>query len=327
MSYLPGLRIRPFRISQIIFTILINSYLLVFFEKGLIYTGYLKSFLVPILNCWSTPTAWFSCPLGAYQHFIVVKDFPFYVLGFFFLIGAIIGRMACGWLCPFGLFQDLIFKINKKKISLPKITPLFTIIFFLLFYFLIWLKFNNLLLSLKIIIIFIGAIIGFLLDIFLKPRIRNFDLTSLKYFFLLFLTTFIVFFTNEPWFCKLCPQGTLAAGIPLVLYDPENSLKNMVGLFFYLKILILILLFILGIYIKRVFCRTICPIGAIYSFFNKVSCLHLEIDKENCIRCNICRKVCPTNINIYENPNQNDCLRCLECYYKCPQKLIKIRFL
>jgi len=318
---------RPFRISQIIFTILINSYLLVFFERALIYTGYLKGFLVPILNCWSTPTTWFSCPLGAYQHFIIVKDFPFYVLGFFFLLGAIIGRMACGWLCPFGLFQDLIFKISKKKLSLPKVSPLFTLIFFLLFYFLIWLKFNQLLLVFKILIIFIGIIIGLLLDIFLKVRIKNFDLTSLKYFFLLFLATFIVFFTNEPWFCKLCPQGTLEAGIPLILYDPEKSLKSMVGLFFYLKILILFSIFIWAIYIKRIFCRVICPIGAIYSIFNKWSLIHLEIDKERCGQCNICNKVCPTDINIYENPNQIDCIRCLECYYQCPSKSIKIKVL
>ncbi|MEO0135667.1 MAG: 4Fe-4S binding protein, partial [candidate division WOR-3 bacterium] len=153
---------RPFRISQIIFTILINSYILVFFEKTLIYTGYLKSFLVPILNCWSTPTTWFSCPLGAYQHSIIIKDFPFYTLGLFFIIGAFVGRMACGWLCPFGLFQDLLFKISKKKISLPKITPLFTIILFLSSYFLIWLKFNYLSLIIKIVIILTSTIIGLL---------------------------------------------------------------------------------------------------------------------------------------------------------------------
>ncbi len=316
---------RPFRISQIIFTILINSYILVFFEKALIYTGYLKSFLVPILNCWSTPTTWFSCPLGAYQHSIIIKDFPFYTLGLFFIIGALVGRMACGWLCPFGLFQDLLFKISKKKISLPKITPLFTIILFLFSYLFIWLKFNYLSLIIKIIIILIFLIIGFLLDIFLKIRIKKIDLTFLKYIFLIFLATFIVFFTDEPWFCKLCPQGTLEAGIPLVLYDPENSLKTMVGLFFYLKILILIIIFILAIFIKRIFCKVICPIGAIYSLFNKISLFHLEVDKEKCGKCNICIKVCPTDINVYENANQTDCIRCLECYYQCPKKSIKLK--
>ncbi|MDW8113501.1 MAG: 4Fe-4S binding protein, partial [candidate division WOR-3 bacterium] len=157
---------RPFRISQIIFTILINSYILVFFEKALIYTGYLKGFLVPILNCWSMPTTWFSCPLGAYQHFIQIREFPFYTLGLFFIVGAFVGRMACGFLCPFGLFQDLIFKISKKKISLPKISPLFTIILFLSSYFLIWLKFNYLSLTIKIIIILTLTIIGLILDIF-----------------------------------------------------------------------------------------------------------------------------------------------------------------
>ncbi len=37
--------------------------------------------------------------------------FAFYVAGFLVFFGALMGRFACGWLCPFGLIQELLHKI------------------------------------------------------------------------------------------------------------------------------------------------------------------------------------------------------------------------
>ena len=49
------------------------------------------------------------------------KWFSFYVVGFLMLVGAFFGRFVCGWLCPFGLVQDLLHKIPfpKKRKLLP----------------------------------------------------------------------------------------------------------------------------------------------------------------------------------------------------------------
>ncbi len=73
----------------------------------------LKYACVPGLNCYSCPGAVASCPLGALQALLNQKGFqvPFAMLGFFFLAGSLLGRFICGWLCPFGLVQDLLHKI------------------------------------------------------------------------------------------------------------------------------------------------------------------------------------------------------------------------
>lgn len=73
---------------------------------------------VPGLNCYACPLASFSCPIGSLQHFMVLKRFPFLLLGFFILIGSTVGRMVCGWACPAGLLQDLLYKIPVKKVAI-----------------------------------------------------------------------------------------------------------------------------------------------------------------------------------------------------------------
>lgn len=101
---------------QILWAFLTNSYL-VGFAKGKIYDGKLKNLCVPGLNCYSCPGALGSCPIGAMQAVIGSWNFrmAFYVAGFLVFVGALMGRFVCGWLCPFGLIQDLLHKIPFVK--------------------------------------------------------------------------------------------------------------------------------------------------------------------------------------------------------------------
>lgn len=104
---------------QALWALLSNSYLMGFVQ-GKIYQGPLKNLCVPGLNCYSCPGALGSCPIGALQAVIGSWNFKFafYVAGFLMFVGALIGRFVCGWLCPFGLIQDLLHKIPfPKKIS------------------------------------------------------------------------------------------------------------------------------------------------------------------------------------------------------------------
>lgn len=97
---------------QVLWAFLTNSYL-VGFVQGKIYRGKLKNLCVPGLNCYSCPGAVGSCPIGAMQAVIGSWNFKFafYAAGFLMFIGALMGRFVCGWLCPFGLIQDLLYKI------------------------------------------------------------------------------------------------------------------------------------------------------------------------------------------------------------------------
>ena len=71
------------------------------------------------LNCHACPAASFACPIGVLQHFIARGQIPFYTLGFIGLVGALVGRLGCGWACPFGWFQDILHKIPVRKWRLP----------------------------------------------------------------------------------------------------------------------------------------------------------------------------------------------------------------
>ncbi|MCD2493441.1 4Fe-4S binding protein [Lacrimispora sp. NSJ-141] len=107
---------------QVGFSALTNGYLLGF-VKGKIFTGPTKAVCVPGLNCYSCPGALGSCPIGSLQAVLGSRNyrFSFYVIGFLMLIGSLAGRFVCGWLCPFGLIQDLLYKIPfiKKRKNLP----------------------------------------------------------------------------------------------------------------------------------------------------------------------------------------------------------------
>lgn len=107
---------------QAAFAVLTNGYLRGFAE-GKIFTGSSKAVCVPGLNCYSCPGALGSCPIGALQAVLGSRKFQmsFYVFGLLLIVGALCGRFVCGWLCPFGLVQDLLYKIPgvKKLRKLP----------------------------------------------------------------------------------------------------------------------------------------------------------------------------------------------------------------
>ncbi|MFA5033091.1 MAG: 4Fe-4S binding protein [bacterium] len=239
-----------------------------------IYQGKTKQLCIPGIHCYACPLTRVSCPMGSFQHFLGMKQFPLYVFGFIGTLGVVWGRLACGFFCPFGLVQELLYKIKTYKIKLAKV-------------------FNYG----KYVILFGVAII-------------------------------VVWITGDPWFCKICPSGILVGGIPQVLIDKE--LRPLLGWLFYMKYMIILLVIIGSIFIKRVFCRTMCPLGAMWGLFNKVSFIKLAVDKDKCIQCGMCEKVCPTDVKMYEavdNPgvaNTPECVRCFSCKSICPMNAIKV---
>lgn len=104
------------KIVQIIAAICTNAHVSGFIT-GKIYKGPIKQACVPGLNCYSCPGAVGGCPIGSLQAVIsdIKYKFSFYVVGFLVLIGTIFGRLICGWVCPFGLVQELLYKIPIPK--------------------------------------------------------------------------------------------------------------------------------------------------------------------------------------------------------------------
>lgn len=262
---------------QILYTILTNGYLYGYLN-GKIYKGSLKYACVPGLNCYSCPGAIGSCPLGALQAALNEKQIhiPFAVLGFFFVFGSIFGRFVCGWLCPFGLFQDLLHKIpffhKRKQLPYHKI-----------------LKYGKYLVLLGLVMI--GS--SFLFSGFVKV----------------------------PAFCKyLCPSGTLMGAVPLL--SANEQLRSQVGGLFYWKLGVLIFLVILSIKIYRPFCQYLCPLGAIYGWFNRFSLVQIHWEEDTCISCLACQKACPVNLAPEQISISAECIRCGKCVDACPCKCI-----
>lgn len=124
------------KLVQFISALVFNSYT-EGFARGAIYRGSLKQVCLPFLNCYSCPGAIGSCPIGSLQAVAsgLTFQFSFYVAGFIVLIGMLWGRLVCGWLCPFGLIQDLLYRLPSPKFLLPLWTRYFKyaiLVFFVL---------------------------------------------------------------------------------------------------------------------------------------------------------------------------------------------------
>ncbi len=420
-------RIAPHRIGQIIGTVVLNGYILAYIQNKILYSGFLKSVPEPVLNCYGGPLSLFACPLGSFQQIIGLKgvawwqNIPWVVLGVFLVVGAFVGRAACGWVCPFGLWQDLLYKIKvgpragvkrwlswgvingialitvillsifvrvpwwksvlfglvplsalllysaiKGKVELPKRWSIAGMLIGIMFGVLVIIQHEvNVGIAVGVVGMVLGSFIGggkavlvfapagfvvavlgkaerlgpfsgaelgmlflllvVILYLVLERWLRlSLPAVGIKYAVLIIVAGIVAYLTAEPWFCKLCPQGTLEAGIPLVLWDPVQGLRALVGWLFYFKVAILLFVFWSSVMVKRPFCRVICPIGAVYALFNKLSLLRMKLDSQTCNRCGVCRRVCPTDIEPFLEPNQVECVRCFECVWNCPRKALKI---
>ena len=253
-------------------TLLTNIHLPNLF-KGTIYQGNGKTACVPGLNCYSCPAATGACPIGAFQAVVGSSKFKisYYITGFFILMGVLLGRFICGFLCPFGWFQDLLHKIPGKKFSTAKLKPLRYIKYIILVVFVI-----------------------------LLPALVTNSLGM-----------------GDPFFCKyICPQGVLEGALPLSITNA--GIRSALGKLFTFKFSILTIVIILSILFYRPFCKWICPLGAIYSLFNKVSFLKINVDNNKCVGCQKCSRVCKMDVNVVESPNHPECIRCGECIKACP---------
>ena len=259
------------RYTQLIAALLYN-FNLTGFATGKIYKGNLKGACVPGLNCYSCPGAAFACPLGSLQGAIQKTSykFPVYMLGTLLLFGVLFGRFICGFLCPFGLIQELIGKLPFPKLKKSRVTR---------------------------------------------------ALSYLKYVILAGFVVVIPLIKREPGFCKyICPAGTLEAGIPLVLMD--ERLRGSLGRLFSWKVLVLVLCVIMCSVCYRAFCRFICPLGAFYSFFNKVAFCTVTVDNEKCSGCGACVRSCKMDI---AHVGDHECIQCGECTKVCPAGAIGMK--
>ena len=247
------------------------------FKTGRIYAGNTKNVCVPGLNCYSCPGAVGACPLGSLQNALAASGTraPFYVIGIILLFGLILGRTICGFLCPFGLIQDLVYKIKTPKVRKGRVTRVFS--------------------YLKYVILAVFAIaIPVLYGVYAK--------------------------TAVPAFCKyICPAGTLGGAVALLINPANADLFGMLGGLFTWKFAVMAAVLVVCVFMYRAFCRFLCPLGALYGFFNRFALLGVKLDKNKCTDCGLCVSHCKMDI---KRVGDHECINCGECIDVCPAKAI-----
>lgn len=265
------------------FAALLTNAHLTGFASGRIWQGKSKQVCVPGLNCYSCPGALGACPIGSLQAILSGgrRNVSYYVTGMLLLFGAAFGRLICGFLCPFGFVQDLLYKIKSKKVVVPR-------------------RLDRPLRKGKYVVLV-------LLVILLPTLARG------------------AYGVGTPWFCKyLCPAGTLEGGIPLLLRNP--GLRDSVGLLFSWKLAILLAVLAGSVLIYRPFCKYLCPLGAIYGLFNRVSFYRMEVDASKCTRCGACTRACKMGVEVTRDINSSECIRCGACKAACPHGAVSSGF-
>ena len=150
-------------------------------------------------------------------------------------------------------------------------------------------------------------------------------LSYLKYVILVFFVFIVPIMyafrdTPLPAFCKyICPAGTLEGGIGLLSNKVNESYFSMLGPLFTWKFLLMVSILVGCIFIFRLFCRFICPLGALYGLFNRISVFGVKVENHKCINCGLCVNHCKADI---KKVGDQECIQCGECVNVCPTKAI-----
>jgi len=204
------------------------------------------------------------------------------------LLTALAGRVYCSILCPLGLIQDAIIRVKRlfTKASFGQL-PGLSLLHYLLAGSVIGLASAGILLPLSLIEPF--ALAGRLLADLVQP-----------------LATMIFKFI----------AGIMGGGVG---WFGQASLKAFDSFNTTLVAASLILLSFLCLIWGRIYCNSICPVGALLRLIAKHSRLRVSIDANKCVSCGSCAKVCKAGcIDTREKlVDHSRCIACFNCLDTC----------
>jgi ferredoxin len=290
---------------------------------------------VPILACYYPNGRTVTCPIWQIQAYI----FPFWnyprgyevfystsgleklaiVFGLVAVVSVVLGRFFCGWLCPFGLYMDVLTRTRKAlrlrhfRFSEKTNTALGQSRYIIIAVFLI------------LSVIFASyAIFGTQLISGTRPSGPEGTEAG------------IVGNINEP-FCLVCPMRPLCVLIECGLGSMKFSYVSQItygplwitgGYITSINLAILIAITILALAYRRFWCR-ICPLGALTALFStftpfkQIALTRLIKNEQKCTKCGVCKRVCPTQATqVYEKKGgdvtESRCILCARCVEICP---------
>ena len=225
--------------------------------------------------------------------------FPWIPLASILITGVIVGRLLCGWACPFGFIQDLLSRLGKKKIKVSQ-------------------KTHNQLKNIKFAFLGITLLVSFLLALTIYGG------SNLEFKNALGPFAKGIFYT-------ISPNETFFGDIPRILALSSSSSFEFYyyDYLLYFNLILLASTLIGAFKIPRFWCRYLCPLGAFLGIFGKFSFLGIRRDLTRCDKCMKCVESCPMQIRILDLPWEKftdvECTLCTECIEVCPNKALKLK--
>ena len=237
------------------------------------------------------------------------------VFGIIIVAAVILGRVFCGWVCPFGLYLDLMTRLRKAlKVKRRNFSDKFNT------------KFHQLSYLILAVIIIISVVFG-------SQAIAGAQLVPSTQ-----KGGFVWNYFSAP-FCQVCPMKPLCilSEVSVGLMQPSWTVQDTTGILyqlgFYLtstNLIILGLVTLAAFFFRRSWCQ-ICPLGGLIALFNRfppfkwISGVRLNKVEEKCNKCGICKRVCPTQVKeVYEQKSgdvaSSQCIWCLRCVEMCPNE-------
>lgn len=334
----------------------------------------MKSVCSPGFNCHGCPWATSACPVGVITYGSAMRTLPALAASTVLAVGAVAGRLVCSFVCPFGLFQDLMYRIPTPKIRLPKLTRYgkyaALALLVVIFPFLLGFEPSGYLgvekpevslnprgeIDVAVTVRNLGTepVTGPVLTVLYRDAesdeevwraTKTFPDVTVPPAEAVTLPTFQVpnklisagIFVESPqstvslnpryklYYCKLCPKGTLTAALPAAVTGATTGMYG-VESFLLVRYGILAFFLILMVLSSRPFCRTFCPLGAIYGMISYLSLARIVVDKTACTECRRCDKVCPVDLDVMNEAGDPECIACGECVSACPSGAIERRF-
>jgi len=264
-------------VTQLITFIFLNGKLL-----GLASTG----IVVPYLWAMGAPFSTVHSAYESLEYTIARGCFPLFILGLILFTAITVGRVFCGWACPFGMIQDFLsyLPFTKEKLTNQTVN-----------------KFRDLK----------WGIVGFSLFVCLVIGFRR-ESSSVQFP--------LGVFSDSP-FAVLSPASTLFTYLPWMMLWNSNVLSTS-GLIGWMKFGILIAVLVASIYVPRFFCRFICPMGALLEPFSSYKFLRIyrtgkSVEEFN----NMLTEVCPMGVQVQDNSDtitHPGCINCGKCLIEFP---------
>ena len=230
---------------------------------------------------------------------VFAKPEVLFIVGLIILIGLslIFGRAYCSFLCPLGILQDILIAVSRK-IGLSRHhsfqKPMN------------WLRYPILLLTL------VTAVSGMMALLNLLDPFSFFGRTITHLFEPLSVWLYNVTVNILKHFDIYVFNRKLH-------YIPFSIFGVTLGFF----LLIAAMSFRCG----RLYCNTLCPIGALLGLISKISVFKLSINEEHCSACGCCENVCKAGCIDTEEItiDQSRCINCFNCLEVCPKSLLTYR--